>query len=135
MYGKDGDKKKKRKPSKWQAGVERVFREGATGGLTGRATWASAMRIAKRELFFVVCLLCCFVLLSSVPTGASQSSNDNWAVTISQTKPRMSKSKLSYVPNPSGRLRMQSLLVQPLAGEAKSFFLRLTLMDDAAGSG
>lgn len=47
-------------------GVEGMFREGATGRLTGRATWASAMWISQTRLFQLpplVCFLCRFVLL------------------------------------------------------------------------
>jgi hypothetical protein len=39
--------KRKEEAAKVEEGVEGMFREGATGGLTGLATWASALWIGN----------------------------------------------------------------------------------------
>lgn len=116
-YREDGDKRKRGIRQRGRCGGDvsgRCDRRAYGTSNLGRCKLIVPSFLPFLRLFLV--LFCRFVLLQSL-TGISRSSNNNWAVTRPQTKPGTSKSKLS---NPPKRIRMQSLLIQRLAGKAKS---------------
>jgi hypothetical protein len=88
-YRQEEDKKRE--------GAEGMFREGATGTLTGRATWAGAIESTGRRAKLIASSLSFVLSLSSssVSYRRLRSSNNNWAVTQLATSNRNSRILLS----------------------------------------